>query len=450
MREELERAPSLWWKLSWRLSLIFVVVLAVVMIGLSIYATTRFNPYVGLKDDLTEALDGALKRDSAGRFVLDDTSELRAFQSHNKLWLVVATPKGETAVSGDVPQLYAGMAPYIRFIRDADIRGAADIDAKAAVDSLETSFGPVRVMYGGTTSASEAAMTLLFKLNPIYLPLLAIILPAIFLTVPRVVRHALFGLNEVVRKAPEIDPSRPGVRLPLDGVPKEVVPLIVAFNRMLERLQEQIQARQRFLIDAAHELRTPIAIMQTRIEGMDPGKERRRLLADVGRLGEMAEQLLDFEKNTQTAQTMAEVDLVDLSRSVVADLASIAISAGYEISFSSESEKVERPAQPTALTRAVTNLVRNAIDHGGGKGAISVNVSQLGEISVTDDGPGIPEAQQALVFEPFYRVTPRSTGAGLGLSLVKQIVANHHGEIRLKSGTDGTCVSIAIPKSFDP
>ncbi|TGV95407.1 sensor histidine kinase, partial [Mesorhizobium sp. M2E.F.Ca.ET.154.01.1.1] len=106
-----------------------------------------------------------------------------------------------------------------------------------------------------------------FKLNPIYLPLLAIALPALFLTVPHIVRQALQGLNVVVRKVPDIDPRRPGSRLPLENVPKEVVPLILAFNRILERLEEQFQARGRFLIDAAHELRTPVAIMQARIEG---------------------------------------------------------------------------------------------------------------------------------------------------------------------------------------
>jgi signal transduction histidine kinase len=444
MREDLERAPSLWWKLSWRLSLVFVVVVAIFTVGLSVYAAFRLNPFIGMQDDLAAALEGALKRDAQGRFVLDVTPRLRAFQSENELWFVVSTPQGETASAGSVPVHYEGMAPYIRFIKDADIRGSEDTNAQAAIDTLDTSFGQVRVMYGGMTSASQSVLTLLFEMNPIYLPLLAMTLPAIFLTVPRVVRHALEGLNAVVKKAPEVDARRPGSRLPLDGVPKEVVPLILAFNRILERLEEQFQARERFLIDAAHELRTPIAIMQTRIEGIESGKERRRLLDDVARLREMAEQLLDFEKNTQAPHVFSTVDLVDLSRSVVSDLASIAIGAGYDISFSTEIERVERRGHPAALGRVVSNLVRNAIDHGGGAGAISVTVSKRGEISVKDEGPGIPEDQRMLVFEPFYRVFPRSTGAGLGLSLVKQIVANHHGKIRLESGPEGTCITIAL------
>ncbi|MDX8437402.1 HAMP domain-containing sensor histidine kinase [Mesorhizobium abyssinicae] len=441
------RNPSLWWNLSWRLSLIFVAVVAVVTVGLSVYAAFTLNPYIGIKDNLAAALEGALHRDRQGRFVLEATAHLRAFQSENgKLWFVVATPQGETASFGAVPARYEGMSPYIRFIKDADIREDGNADEMAAVDTIDTSFGRVRVMYGGNTSASGNFLTMLIKLNPIYLPLLAITLPTLFLTVPRVVRHALEGLNAVVKKAPDIDPRHPGSRLPLEGVPKEVVPLILAFNRILERLEEQFQARGRFLIDAAHELRTPVAIMQARIEGMEPGRERRRLLDDVARLREMAEQLLDFENNTQTNHVFSTVDLVELSRSVVADLAPIAIGAGYEISFWSEVDRVERRGHPAALTRAISNLVRNAIDHGGGTGAISVAVSGLGDITVRDEGPGIPADHQKLVFEPFYRVLPRNTGAGLGLNLVKQIVANHHGEIGLESGPSGTCVTIALPE----
>jgi signal transduction histidine kinase len=85
-----------------------------------------------------------------------------------------------------------------------------------------------------------------------------------------------------------------GARLPVDQIPSEVAPLVVAFNGTLERLESEFQKRQRFLIDATHELRTPIAIMQTRIDGMSDGPERTRLLGDVARLGETAEQLLEF------------------------------------------------------------------------------------------------------------------------------------------------------------
>ena len=113
-------------------------------------------------------------------------------------------------------------------------------------------------------------------------------------------------------------------------------------NEALGRLENEFRKRQHFLIDAAHELRTPIAIMQTRIDGTAEGQDRRRLLDDVARLAETAEQLLDFERNDQASDLQETVDLVEIARGVVADLAPLAIGAGYQISFQSEIESLKR------------------------------------------------------------------------------------------------------------
>jgi len=435
--------PSLWWKLSWQLSIVLVAVVAVVVIGLSVYGAMILSPNVGLEEKLTAALDGALTRDPQGRVVITETPSLRAFKAANDgLWFVVATPDGEVATYGEVPAQYVGLVPYVRLMKDADIRGAANTKETASIDSIETPLGEGRVMYGGNTSTTDNMLTMLRRLYPIYVPLLAISLPAVFFTIPRVVRRALAGMREVARQASEIEPRRHGARLPVDGIPKEVAPLVVAFNGVLDRLEHEFRKRQRFLIDAAHELRTPIAIMQTRIEGMADGPDRGRLLGDVARLGATAEQLLDFERNDQATDLHETVDLVDVPRSVVADLAPLAIAAGYEISFQNELDKLERPGSLFALSRAISNLVRNAIDHGGNAGMICVSVTAGGQIAVADEGPGIPPEHHELVFEPFYRVVPRSKGAGLGLSLVKQVVANHGGRVTMESGPGGTTVRI--------
>ncbi len=134
----------------------------------------------------------------------------------------------------------------------------------------------------------------------------------------------------------------------------------------------------------------------------------------------------------------------NVARMVVANFAPLAIAAGYEISFQSRVESLERRGCPSALPRAIGNLVRNAIDHGGNTGMISVSVSADGAVSVTDEGPGIPPEHQELVFESFYRVTPRSTGSGLGLSLVKQVAAKHRGQVTLVSGPGGTRVRLKV------
>lgn len=437
--------PSLWWKLSWQLSLVFVAVVAVVIIGLCVYATSVLSPNEGMQDKLTTALEEALTSDLQGKPAIADSPLLRSLKAENdRLWFVVAAPSGETASYGMIPAPYADLARYVYLIKDADIREAPGTTENASIDIVETAHGDYRVMYGGNPSKSSAFLSILGKSYPIYALLLSVALPAIFLAVPRIVGRALAGVSDVAREASEIEPRRHGARLPVDGIPQEVAPLVTAFNGTLQRLENESRKRQRFLIDAAHELRTPIAIMQTRIDGMPEGQERRKLLDDVARLADAAEQLLDFERNDQATDLNETVDLVGIARTVVADLAPLAIAAGYQISFQSEVESLERKGSPSALPRAISNLVRNAIDHGGNVGMITVSVSADGRIDVVDEGPGIPAEHRELVFEPFYRVSPKSRGAGLGLSLVKQVTANHGGQVTIRSGSTGTQVAIQL------
>lgn len=437
--------PSLWWKLSWQLSLVIVAVIAAVILGLCVWAATIMSPNIAMEEKIGSAIAAAATRDSQGRLELRETPRLRALKEQNSsLWYVVATIDGASVSYGTIPRPYAELAHLVHLFDDADIRGSAATKEAATIDNAEAAVGEVRILSGGVADKGSPVFALLAKAYPIYVSLLAVALPAIFLAVPRIVGRALARMSDVADKASQIQPRQHGARLPVEGIPKEVAPLVIAFNGTLERLENELKKRQRFLIDAAHELRTPIAIMQTRIDGMPEGQERRRLLHDVARLAETAEQLLDFERNDQATDLHEAVDLVEIARTVVADLAPQAIAAGYRISFQSEVESVERRGSPSALPRAVSNLVRNAIDHGGDRGMITVSVSAGGRITVADEGSGIPAEHQELVFEPFYRVTPKSRGAGLGLSLVKQIVANHRGQVSLQSGSTGTQVTIEL------
>ncbi|PDT37927.1 two-component sensor histidine kinase [Rhizobium sp. M10] len=439
--------PSLWWRLSWQLSLVFVGVVTAVTIGLCFYGATILSPNVALEDHVTAALAPAAALDAEGRLEIRDTPELEALKrQYDGLWYVAATTNGSFVSYGTVPPVYAELVRLTYLFEGADIRGSVGTDEIASVESVETGIGELRVLFGGVADKGWPVITLMGAVYPIYVPLLTIALPAVFLAVPRIVGRGLASVSEVARKASEIEPRRYDARLPLDGIPREVAPLVVAFNEALGRLENEFRKRQHFLIDAAHELRTPIAIMQTRIDGTAEGQDRRRLLDDVARLAETAEQLLDFERNDQASDLQETVDLVEIARGVVADLAPLAIGAGYQISFQSEVESLKRKGSPSALPRAVSNLVRNAIDHGGNRGMITASVSDIGggRISVTDEGPGIPAEHRELVFEPFYRVTPKSTGAGLGLSLVKQIALNHGGEVRIASAAAGTEVAIQL------
>ncbi|RYZ87352.1 MAG: sensor histidine kinase, partial [Proteobacteria bacterium] len=213
---------SLWWKLSWQLSLVFVAVVAAVIVGLCVYGAMILSPNVGLKDRLTHALEDSLTHDQQGRLVIEESAQLKEFKGENDgLWFVAATQDGQLASFGITPDYYQGLTPFVRLIRDGDIRGASGTQEKASIDAIETPLGEVRVMYGGNTSTTDNILTMLTSLAPVYVPLLVIALPAMFLTIPRIVGRGLAGLKDVAKMAPEIDPRRPGTRLPVRKVPKE-------------------------------------------------------------------------------------------------------------------------------------------------------------------------------------------------------------------------------------
>jgi signal transduction histidine kinase len=244
------------------------------------------------------------------------------------------------------------------------------------------------------------------------------------------VGRGLSGIRKTISQAAAIDANSLGTRLPKDDVVVELHPLVDSFNAALSRIDEDVSQRQRFLANAAHELRTPIAILLTRVEGMAPGSERDRLLLDVGRLEATAEQLLDMQR-FGNIQAWTDVDLVEICEIVVADCAPTAISAGYELGFETCRPSFLIKGDPHSLERAVSNLVRNAIEHAGGSGDIRVEITPEGAIEVSDDGPGISLVERENVFEPFYRTAPRSTGAGLGLSIVRQIAQLHNGSVSI-------------------
>jgi signal transduction histidine kinase len=212
---------------------------------------------------------------------------------------------------------------------------------------------------------------------------------------------------------------------------------VAAVNAALGRLDEGYERHKRFLLDAAHELRTPIAILQTRLESLSPGPDTSRLIEDVARLSTLAEQLLDLQRLNQQNVRLVQIDLVTIGKRVAADLAPLAIAGGYDIAFESEVKRAEVSGDPASLERALTNLVQNAIQHGGRKGSITIGVEWPAVISVTDEGPGIPVADRERVFEPFHRLHARDRGVGLGLNLVQEIVRLHEARVTVLDGPNG-------------
>jgi len=320
----------------------------------------------------------------------------------------------------------------------------------ARIKRLNSAAGTVQIMTGpgGQLSAQQLAKAALLTLAAFGLPIAGLMALATLLATPLVVRRATRGLDRAATDAARIDVDQHGVRLPMEDVPAEAKPLVIAVNAALARLDEGYARRQRFLLDAAHELRTPLAILQARLEGLAECPQRTQLLGDVARLVTLAEQMLDAERLRQRGATFASVDLVALARQVAADLAPLAISAGYEL------ELQEDTTQPMwingdrlSLERVLANLVQNAIQHGGRHGRIALRVSAPLTVEVADQGEGIPVKDRERIFEPFHRLGTMSAGTGLGLHLVREIVQQHGARVCVRDEPGGgACFRIDFPQ----
>ncbi len=141
--------------------------------------------------------------------------------------------------------------------------------------------------------------------------------------------------------------------------------------------------------------------------------------------------MLDAERLALANRQHASLDLVTLAKSAVAEVAPLAMAAGYTIAFASETDPVIVRANSHAVTRALLNLLGNAIAHGGNAGSIEVRVFEDRVVEISDEGPGVPDEARQRIFEPFRRERWDKDGCGLGLHLVREIMRAHHGDVRL-------------------
>ncbi len=405
------------------------------------------------EEHVIDVLQKAVERDAEGKLDLVSTPELKTLRSDvPDLWFIIRDKQGHSLSEGSVPPEFASIGSALDHISQARLGWQLlDDDPRkpaARLKRVETAAGSVQILTAtqGSMSAGKAALVASLVFLGFALPGLLLMTLTTVIATPIVVRRALTGLDATADQARQIDIERRGTRLPVDHVPAEIVPLVYAVNDVLARLDEGYARHKRFAADAAHELRTPIAILSTRLESLPQGPDKARLMQDAARLATLAEQLLDIQRLDQSRAPFTRVDLVAVGQRVVADLAPLAIAAGYDISFESAAGRVETLGDHVALERALTNLVQNAIEHAGHRGTISVRVDLPATIDVTDQGTGIPAEQRARIFEPFYRMQPLDRGAGLGLNLVREIVHLHQGRVAALDNPDcGACFRITLP-----
>ncbi|MBR0855894.1 sensor histidine kinase [Bradyrhizobium liaoningense] len=441
-------------RLSWRLlalqAAILVALVAVVLAGL---CASGFVLAERDEDRVIDVVQRALARDAQGGLILRQTSELKQLRGETPdLWFLVRDKQGHWLSEGTVPAEFAAIGGGLDQISQARLGWQLFEDdprkAAARMKRVDTDAGNVQVItatQGRLTGAKALFMTSIAFLG-IALPGLVLMGSATFIATPMIVRRAFRGLDTTADQARRIDIHQRGARLSVEQIPLEVVPLVTAVNDALARLDQGYARHKRFVADAAHELRTPIAILNTRLESLPSGPEKTRLLEDAARLATLTEQLLDIQRLDRCGHPFARVDLVGIAQSVAADLAPLAIAAGYELALDSPSTPIETIGDAAALERALTNLVQNAIQHGPRRGTIGIRVGRPASIEVTDEGAGIPADQREQIFEPFYRLKPLDRGAGLGLNMVREIVLLHGGHVTVADGPNGgACFRVTLP-----
>ena len=210
-----------------------------------------------------------------------------------------------------------------------------------------------------------------------------------------------------------------------------------AFNQMQERLRRLIESRTQMLAALSHDLRTPLTLLRLRAEEVANTDERDKMLATIGELDEMIGTTLAFARDEVRTEPRRRVDVAALLASVVDDMAD----AGLPVTMAPAAPAVIHKCQPGALKRAFTNLLDNAVKYGKRAETAITTTAKAIEITIDDDGPGIPEAELPRVFQPFYRVEDsrnRETGGtGLGLAIAQSIMQAHGGELSLANRRGG-------------
>lgn len=460
------RSPrSLKWRLIVRL-VIFQTIMLATIVFLAVAAVWSTVAAVDAYEDSSlDVLRDALVRDGQGGLALSPTSDLALLRADARnLWFIIRDEQGRQLTQGTVPQEFAPIVAGLDHVSQARLK--IDMNSKAQANAsigsgyrpdallrwVDSPAGKVQILTGtqGRMSWGRLIAGVSISTLTITLPVLALMVLVTMLATPFVVRRAMAGLSLAAAQAERVDIDQRGVQLPVDHVPTEIGPLVKAVNEALARLDKGYERHQRFLADAAHELRTPIAILNTRIASLPESPQKGRLLEDTTRLSVLTGQLLDLQRLDQQVELFVPLDISALARRVVVDLAPLAFAAGYEIDFLADDGLVQVRGDQTALERALTNLVQNAIQHGGRRGTISVRVgkvdSQTGELEVCDEGEGIPAGEAERIFEPFHRLRHDGKGAGLGLNLVQEIVRLHGGRVTAAATVKGgACLRMTFP-----
>lgn len=278
------------------------------------------------------------------------------------------------------------------------------------------------------------------------------------LTMYLVIGHALRPLQNLGKQMGEIQIKNLQTPIVSGNADNEIAQLTNAFNKMLSRLGTNFAEQKQFSANAAHELRTPLAVIRTRLEVLGKSntveiEEYKDTIAmittQIDRLSHVIDVLLEMTE-LKSAEKTDHISLADMVEEILYDLAAIAEARGITVVQTAGNVKII--GNDTLIYRAIYNLIENAIKYNrdGGKVIIDIEAQEnLAVVRISDTGSGIEKSEWEHIFEPFFRIDKSRSrsmgGAGLGLALVREIAKEHSGNAKVvKSSTEGTTIELSL------
>lgn len=255
------------------------------------------------------------------------------------------------------------------------------------------------------------------------------------------VRQTLSPLSRLSRLASEIEPGRTNNRLPEAGVPREIMPLVRAMNFALDRLDRGFLRQREFTANAAHQLRTPLAVLQANIDTLPDQTVAPRLQRDLDTMTRIVTQLLLAARlEAATIDFGEQVDLRAVAVDAATSLGPLAIAAGKSIEVDEQVPPVVVRGNAWMLFNALNNLIENALLQTPCGEAVRLQISDEPAIAVIDAGPGVPPDMREKIFERFWSGARDTSGAGLGLSIVRRIMRLLDGSVSVADAPGGGAV----------
>lgn len=416
----------------------WIMTLGLGMAGVELFATT-WDELAKARAEKQVVASVALGAD--GSAVLAPTPELQTELERAPKMKIAAFDTDKRPLSGSSPELVAilrgliGISPtHVHFI----LPGDESATPLGLMEPKWTPYGRIHIaVYGQKFRWDDLfdALQREFRWLNIYVVMAVSLSTA---TAWFAMRRGLRPLLAVADEAARVDMDSLDQRLTSTTVPTEIRPLVRAMNEALERLDLGTARQRRFTANAAHELRTPVAVLTARLDAPEEASFKNDLKRDAHRIKYIVEQLLaTLRAGEQPALLEERVDLGAVTRAVVDDAALLAIRDNKQIEFIGPPVTVDVRGNGSAIAAVVGNLIDNALRAEPEAGEIVVRVDDAAIVSVADHGPGVPREERDMIFEPFWRKSEATPGAGLGLAIAKDLVEKHRGRIWVEATPGG-------------